>query len=118
MNKRRSGNLGEDLAIAHLRNQGYKILERNYARSTGEIDVIAREDDVLAFIEVKARTTVRYGTPAEAVNRAKRVRILRTAMIYLSEHNLDDVPMRFEIVELLPDEVHLIRGAFDGSDLY
>ncbi len=118
MNKRRSGNLGEDLATAYLRNRGYTILERNYARSGGEIDVIAREGSVLAFVEVKARTTVRYGTPAEAVNRTKRMRILRTAMRYISEHNLDDVAMRFDILELLPDEINLIRNAFDGSDLF
>ena len=115
MNRRRSGALGEDMACAYLKNQGFKILERNYARPTGEIDIIAREGDVIAFVEVKARTSVRYGMPAEAVNRAKQAHILRTALLYIAEHGLDDAPMRFDIVEVLPDKIHLIRAAFDGS---
>ena len=116
MNRRRSGALGEDMACAYLKNQGFKILDRNYARPTGEIDIIAREGDVIAFVEVKARTSVRYGTPAEAVNRAKQAHILRTALLYIAERGLDDAPMRFDIVEVLPEEIHLIRAAFDGSE--
>ena len=118
MNKRRSGTLGEDLAEAYLCRQGFRILARNYSRPTGEIDIIAQEGDVFAFIEVKARATVRYGTPAEAVTPSKQKRILKTALYYLAEHRLEDVPMRFDIVEVLPEEIHLIRAAFDGSDLY
>lgn len=118
MNKRRSGTLGEDLACAYLKNQGFTILDRNYARAGGEIDIIAQEGAAVAFIEVKARKTVCYGTPAEAVTPAKQKRILRTALLYAAEHNFEDVPLRFDVLEVLPDEMHLIRAAFDASDLY
>lgn len=118
MNKRHSGARGEDLACAYLRGQGFEIIDRNYARAGGEIDIIAREGAVIAFIEVKARLTVRYGAPAEAVTPAKQKRILRTALLYASEHHLEDAPMRFDVLEVLPDEMNLIRAAFDGSDLY
>lgn len=118
MNKRRAGALGEDLACAYLKGRGYRILERNYTRPTGEIDIIARDGETIAFIEVKARATVRYGQPAEAVTPAKRAHILRTALIYISERDLTDAPLRFDIIEVLSGEINHILAAFDGSDLF
>ena len=118
MNRRQTGALGEDQACAYLKAQGYRILERNYARPTGEIDIIARDGKTIAFIEVKARATARYGLPAEAVTPAKQAHILRTALIYISERDLADAPMRFDIIEVLSGEIHHIRAAFDGSGLF
>jgi len=79
MNKRAVGNLGESLACAHLEQKGIVVLERNFRCPAGEIDIIAREKRTLLFIEVKARSSLRYGRPAEAVNRAKQLKILRSA---------------------------------------
>ena len=62
-----------------------QILTRNYRKATGEIDVIAQDGRTIVFVEVKQRSTVRYGQPAEAVNRAKMQHIVRTAMLYLAE---------------------------------
>lgn len=117
MNKRDSGATGESVACEALMRAGLTILARNYRRSTGEIDIIAREGRTLAFVEVKKRSSLRFGRPAEAVNRAKQLHILRTAMLYLAEHGLDDVPVRFDVVEVLPNGVRHLRSAFDATDM-
>ena len=81
MNKRAVGNLGEDAACDALRREGCEILARNFRRPTGEIDVVARDRKTIVFVEVKKRSSTRYGSPAEAVNEAKRRRIVRTAAL-------------------------------------
>ena len=117
MNKRTAGTLGEATACQALQKAGIAILERNYRRPTGEIDIVARDGKTILFIEVKARLSLKYGRPAEAVNRAKQLRIVRTAMQYLSEHGLSDAPVRFDVIEVLPGEVRHLRAAFDATDL-
>ena len=117
MNKRESGTLGENAAAAFLEKSGCRILARNYRRPTGEIDIIVREGKAVVFVEVKQRSSLRYGRPAEAVNRAKQMHILRTAMLYLAENGLEEVPVRFDIVEVLPDGMRRIQAAFDATDM-
>ena len=68
-------------------------------------------------MEVKRRSSLRYGRPSEAVNRQKQAHILRTAQLYLQEHRLMDAPMRFDIIEVLPEEIRHIENAFDASAL-
>ena len=118
MNKRLIGSAGESAAAGALKKKGLHVLQRNFRRGPGEIDLIAQDGRTIVFVEVKQRTTVRYGQPAEAVNRTKQQRIVRTAMLYLAENNLDDVPVRFDIVEVLPDEIRHIPNAFDATDLF
>ena len=119
MNRRAFGSQGEDAARAYLERKGARILEMNYRRPTGEIDIIARHRRTLLFVEVKRRSTLRYGRPSEAVNRDKQAHILRTAMLYLQEHDLtEDTPMRFDVIEVLPGEVRHIENAFDASAIY
>ena len=91
MNRRAMGDMGEARAAKALEDMGYAILAKNYRKRSGEIDLIAMQGDTLAFIEVKARTTVRYGQPAEAVTPLKQRRIAETAMAYIAENGLDDV---------------------------
>ena len=117
MNKRSFGSEGEQAARNYLTGKGVKILEMNYRRPTGEIDIIARHKKCLLFIEVKRRTSLRYGHPSEAVNPAKQAHILRTALLYLQEHQLEDTPMRFDVIEVLPDGIRHIEDAFDASAL-
>ena len=108
MNKRAFGSQGEADARAFLEKKGLKILEMNFRRPTGEIDIIARRGRTLVFVEVKRRSSLRYGRPAEAVDRAKQGHILRTAALYLQENGLYDAPVRFDVVEVLPDEIRHI----------
>ena len=72
--RRRFGNWGEDAAVRYLKTRGYEILDRNYRSSWGEIDIIARQRDVLAFVEVKTRHSLKFGRPAAAVT-GKQIRL-------------------------------------------
>lgn len=117
MNKRASGAAGENAACDALVRAGLTVLERNWRRPTGEIDIIARDKRTIVFVEVKKRSSLRFGRPAEAVNRAKQLHILRTAMLYLAEKGLEDAPVRFDIVEVLPAGVRHLRAAFDATDM-
>ena len=117
MNRRAIGSQGEADARAFLAGKGVKVLETNYRRPTGEIDIIASQGRTLLFIEVKRRSSLRYGRPAEAVDRKKQAHILRTALLYLQEKRLGDVPVRFDVIEVMPGEIRHIENAFDASAL-
>ena len=101
------GQLGEDCAAAFLKNKGYKIIKRNYKNTFGEIDIIAKDKENLVFVEVKTRTSDRFGTPAEAVTYYKKQNIVKTAKMYLSK-NPTDLNIRFDIIE--------VYGEFSGAD--
>ena len=115
MNKRSIGSVGEQEARAFLLGKGIKVLEMNYRRPTGEIDIIARHGHTVLFIEVKRRSSLRYGRPAEAVTRAKQIHILRTAQLYLKQHCLEDTPVRSDVIEVLPEGIRHVEGAFDAT---
>lgn len=117
MNKRTAGSIGESAACSALTKAGLTILERNWRRPTGEIDIIAKDRRTIVFVEVKTRSSLKFGRPAEAVNKAKQLHILRTAMLYLTEKGLEDAPVRFDIVEVLPDGIRHLRAAFDATDM-
>ena len=117
MNKRSFGSVGEYDVHDYLIGQGYAIRAMNYRKGPGEIDVIAEKGGVIAFIEVKRRTTLRYGTPAEAVTPAKRRRVIRTALLYLQENRLLGHSIRFDIVEITPGRLNHIQNAFDATGM-
>ena len=78
-----------------------KILEQNFKTALGEIDIIARDKDEIVFVEVKTRSSGKFGEPQEAVNRHKQLTIRKVAMIYLKKKNLlDEVGVRFDCVAL------------------
>ncbi len=110
------GQRGEDLAAVYLQKKGYKIIQRNYKTQIGEIDIIARDRDVLVFIEVKTRESLEYGQPFESVNKNKRRKIANVAMLYLKR--LKDIPpCRFDVVSVYYEqgraEFELIQDAFE-----
>ncbi len=112
---RAQGNLGEDAAVEWLRQQGYRIRERNVSSRVGEIDVIALDGETLCFIEIKARSSRTYGAAVEAVSAAKQRRIARAAALYLARKPYDG-PCRFDVLALdLGDQgwrYTLVRDAF------
>ena len=118
MNKRKNGAQGEAEARAFLEEKGAKILETNWRRPTGEIDIIARDKGALVFVEVKRRASLRYGRPAEAVDKAKQAHILRTAALYVQEKGLGDAPLRFDVIEVMPDGIRHIEAAFDATGFW
>ncbi len=115
--RRQTGAMGESLAVEALKKEGYKILEVNHRSKLGEIDIIARQDGVLAFVEVKARRTDRFGAPKLAVTPKKQRKISMVALEYLKETGQMDEKARFDVVavRLSPGRqaVEIIRNAFD-----
>ncbi|MCK5312928.1 MAG: YraN family protein [Desulfobacteraceae bacterium] len=114
-----TGNLGEDAASAHLRDEGFSILDRNYRIKSAEIDIIAKDKDTIAFIEVKTRKTLKKGFPAESVNFAKQKKIISAALYYIRENNLNNVRLRFDVIEVFEKNgshvFNLIKNAFQAS---
>jgi len=119
MVNRELGRKGEELAIRFLKKKGYRILERNYVCKLGEIDIVAREKDTLAFVEVKTRTSTLFGPPELSVTPFKQMQISKAALVYLKEKNLEEVKARFDVVSILlrpeGEEIELIRDAFDSK---
>jgi putative endonuclease len=111
-NKREEGTKGEEKAISILKTEGYKILEKNYRNHFGEIDIIAEEDGYLVFIEVKKRNTPVYGVSFEAVNTAKKRRIIRSATFYMKMHKCFDKKIRFDVVGIDNEGVKIVKHAF------
>jgi len=111
------GEKGEDIAAAFLKKKGYNILFRNYKCSFGEIDIIAKHKKILSFIEVKTRSTKKYGLPQEAVTSVKQAKISRVALEFVQRYKMDNRAARFDVVSVqsLNDgyEVDLIENAFE-----
>jgi len=111
------GKKGEALAVTQLKALKYKILERNFKCSLGEIDIIARDRNTLVFVEVKTRATKDFGGPAAAVDWRKQRQLCKVALTYLIQKKLTEVPARFDVVavELLPPSprIEVIRNAFE-----
>jgi putative endonuclease len=105
------GELGERVAKKYLRRLGLKFLTANFRSDRGEIDLIFRDADCLAFVEVKTRSSEEWVRPAAAVNAERRRRLTRTALDYLRLLKNPTVKIRFDIVEVLlaEDKVHEVR---------
>jgi putative endonuclease len=95
------GTRGERVGAKFLKRLGYRILETNYTCALGEVDIIALDGDMIVFVEVKTRQSDQAADPENAVNFHKRKQITRTARWYLSTHNLQNVPARFDILAIL-----------------
>ncbi len=117
--KRRTGNLGEDLACRFIEKRGFKIIERNYLKKCGEIDIIAKNKDRLHFIEVKSvscetLTNVSHETndsfrPEDNLHPWKLQRLARTIQVYLSEKNVsDETEWQFDVITVYIDKKRLI----------
>jgi putative endonuclease len=95
------GELGEHAAKNHLQRAGLKFLAANFHSARGEIDLIFRDGDCLAFVEVKTRSSEEWTRPAAAVNAARRRRLSQCALDYLKRLKNPTVKVRFDIVEVL-----------------
>ena len=110
------GKLAESQAQKFLRAQGYKILEVNYRTKFSEIDIIAQDQDVICFVEVKARHSLEFGTPEEAVSVSKQKQIIKSAFYYLKVNRFLDRAARFDVLTFLYTgevyQANLIKNAF------
>jgi len=95
------GILGEDISENHLKNLGYRIIEKNFRCKCGEIDLIAKNKGYICFIEVKTRYGTNFGMPSESVTFSKQNKICKTAQIYISRRNIIDSNFRFDVMEVI-----------------
>ena len=85
--KKELGNIGEQIAVEYLEENNYKILKRNFYCKQGEIDIIAKDNQEIVFIEVKTRSSLDFGQPSEAVNKLKQKHMYRSAKYFLYKSN-------------------------------
>ena len=115
--KKSVGHHGEDLAVKHLRRQGYKIIQRNFRTPRGEIDIIAKHKGVLIFVEVKSRQSTRYGDPKWAITADKQRKISMVALEYLKRHAELQTSARFDVVTIQSSaqapKIDVIVNAFE-----
>ena len=113
INSKIIGNIGEATAENYLKNNKYRILERNYKNKIGEIDLIAEKDGEILFVEVKTSTTEKYGLPREAVNLQKQLKIRKVAEFYLLVNKKYNNKIRFDVIELnSKNEIIHIKNCF------
>ena len=106
MDKKYVGQLGEDIGVQYLKKKGYKILDRNFtlkidSLKVGEIDIVAKKDSTVTFVEVKTRARADNITPEEKVNFWKTKKIINTAQVWLERHNIPpDFPWQIDILAI------------------
>ncbi|NLP25849.1 MAG: YraN family protein [Clostridiales bacterium] len=124
MNKKQIGNFGETAVCKYLEMHGYTIIKRNYCIRGGEIDIIASNDEIIAFVEVKTRKKGSMISGIEAVNTRKKTLIIKTALDYCYK-NPTELQPRFDVAEVIITNnriknINYISNAFDatGYDIF
>jgi len=125
--KRKFGNIGEEIACKFLLGKGHKILETNFQKRIGEIDIISELDGKLHFIEVKTRTKTaigKFGLPQEAVNFYKRRKLIKTALFYLLEsRRSENTQWQIDVIAITIDKekrkarITFIKNAVDYDSI-
>jgi len=110
------GGKGESEAEDYLIKIGYRILEKNYHTPLGEIDIIALDSDTLVFVEVKTRTSDKYGSGLSAVTYQKQVHMAKTALLYITKKQDEFPAYRFDVVSILKKHnetiINIVKNAF------
>ena len=110
--KKLLGRVGEKKAVEYLKSKGLKILEKNYKNAFGEIDIIAKDGEYTAFIEVKTRSGDAFGAPSEAVDYRKQQKYARIASAYAVKKGICDTPLRFDVIEVENEKINYVKDAF------
>ena len=115
--RQKFGEKGEAIAVRQLKKAGYKIIDTNYRTQLGEIDIIAKEKDTIVFVEVKARRSVHFGSPKQAVTLQKQKKISMVALYYLKTIGQSSAKARFDVVAVIENRdeprVEIIKNAFE-----
>lgn len=112
---RKIGFLGENLAAEALKSKGYEILERNFNNRFGEIDIIARDKNVLVFVEVKAKKGADFGMPEEMINAYKLKKVQKMAEVYM---NGKTIPCRIDVVAIILSETNELQSLNHYESVY
>ena len=121
--RRQSGQRGEELAVAYLQRQGYRVQQQNYRCRRGEIDIIAWDGAILVFVEVKTKGQTAFGAPQAMVHQQKQQKIVSAAMTYVQQQAIQGVALRFDVVAVTlrprgtPEITH-IPAAFSPSGYF
>ncbi|MDE3054607.1 MAG: YraN family protein [Gemmatimonadota bacterium] len=111
------GELGERIAERWLARRGWRVVHRRYRFGHRDIDLVVEREGTVAFVEVKARSGIRFGDPVEAVNWLKRRELERSALSWISRHGRPDESYRFDVVGILVEgrrvQVRHIENAFE-----
>jgi len=110
------GGKGEKYAVKLLEGRGYKIIETNFKRPWGEIDIIAVKDDILVFVEVKTRKSTKFGLPEEAVTPRKIAKIKRVGALYQNLHSELPKKARVDVVSILLQGKIVVRKKIIQAD--
>lgn len=114
--KKRLGMQGEEKAVRYLTENGYKVIGRNYYTRYGEIDIICTKGNDLVFVEVKTRTSLKYGYPEEAITHKKIEHLRKAALIFLNSMNQHYHQMHFDVITILiqdgQEKINHIKDAF------
>lgn len=114
--RRTVGSAGEALALKHLRASGYEILTTRWRCFVGEIDIVARQNSELVFVEVRARYAAEQGAALESIGRRKQAQLVRTAQAYLADHHLEESAWRIDVVAISfergqPAQIEIVENA-------
>ncbi|MEX0609448.1 MAG: YraN family protein [Balneolaceae bacterium] len=110
---RHIGNEAEELACAYLETKGWTILERNYFFQHSEVDIVAYDNRAIVFVEVKMRSSTKFGHPQEFVTDVKVEHVFKAAEAWMYERKMEGSPMRFDVIGIIqkrgeaPDFTHL-----------
>jgi putative endonuclease len=113
MDRQQIGRTAEDAAVAFLESQGLEILFRNFRRRAGELDIVAREGHTLIIVEVRTRSSDKFGGAAASVDFRKQAKLRRAAALLLQQRNdLARLRVRFDVVAMTPAGIEWIKHAF------
>ena len=121
MKRKTTGMIGEKLAADFLIKQGYKIVETNYRCKEGEVDIIAKDGDVLVFVEVRAKSGSTFGSPEESITTRKKEHLKNVAARYQETHDGLSLQWRIDFVAVeldrggKPRRIEVIKNAVDGD---
>jgi putative endonuclease len=115
MDRRQTGLLAENSAAAFLESQGFDIVTRNFLRRVGELDIVARQEDLLVVAEVRTRASEAYGGAAASIGPAKQRRIVMTTALFLQRHReYARCRVRFDVLIVRDGRVEWLKHAFDA----
>jgi putative endonuclease len=115
MDRRQTGTLAENSAAAFLESQGFVVVARNFLMRVGELDIVARDGDLLVVAEVRTRTSDRFGGAAASVSRGKQRRIAATAALFLQRRReLRHCRVRFDVIVVRDGGVEWLKHAFEA----
>jgi putative endonuclease len=113
MDRQQIGRTAEDSAVAFLETRGVEIIARNFRRRLGELDVVAREQDTLLIIEVRKRSSNKFGGAAASVDFRKQLKLQRAAALFLQHRPaLARLRVRFDVIAVTPAGIEWIKHAF------